>query len=180
MSLNDTVLPPGTASTPLMEFQVWDKNDTHASSKIGTCIVPMFPFQMNDGHTGENWFPIRSGKGKNTKLAGEIHVASQWLPEGMLAGARGPKLSGDRPLYVHVVSARGLPQVKTFEKQDPFVRRTFFFFPFFLDPISNFLKHFVFYDRSRLKFKDKIHKSPRHLPSTKHMLPRGTPIFHSQ
>ena len=130
VSLNDTVLPPGTASTPLMEFQVWDKNDTHASSKIGTCIVPMFPFQMNDGHTGENWFPIRSGKGKNTKLAGEIHVASQWLPEGMLAGARGPKLSGDRPLYVHVVSARGLPQVKTFEKQDPFVRRPFFFFFF--------------------------------------------------
>ena len=67
VSLNDTELPPGTASTPLMEFQVWDKNDTHASSKIGTCIVPMFPFQMNDGHTGENWFPIRSGKGKNTK-----------------------------------------------------------------------------------------------------------------
>jgi hypothetical protein len=81
----------------------------------------MFPFQMNDGHTGENWFPIRSGSGKNTKLTGEIHVASQWLPEGMLAGASGPKLSGDRPLYIHIIGARGLPQVKSLEKQDPFV-----------------------------------------------------------
>ena len=121
VSFNDEVLPPGTSSTPLMEFQVFDKNDNYASTKIGQCLVPMFPFQMNDGHTGENWFPIRTGKGKETMLAGEIHVASQWLPEGMLAGARGPKLSGDRPLYIQIVSARGLPQVKTIEKQDPFV-----------------------------------------------------------
>ena len=49
----------------------------------------MFPFQMNDGHTGENWFPLRTGKGKHTKLAGELHVASQWLENGMLAGAKG-------------------------------------------------------------------------------------------
>ena len=32
----------------------------------------------------------------------------------------GPKLSGDRPLYIHVVGARGLPQVTRLEKQDPF------------------------------------------------------------
>jgi hypothetical protein len=35
VALDDTVLPPGTSSTPLMEFQVYDKNDTHASTKIG-------------------------------------------------------------------------------------------------------------------------------------------------
>ena len=121
VSFDDTILPPSTSTTPLMEFIVLDQNDHTSATKIGSVLVPMFPFQMNDGHTGENWFPIRSGTGKNTKLAGELHVASQWLNEGMLAGASGPKLSGDRPLYVHVIGARGLPQVKSIEKQDPFV-----------------------------------------------------------
>ena len=121
VAFDDTVLPPGTSSTPLMEFTVLDKNDTYAATKIGKVLVPMFPFQMNDGHTGENWFPLRTGTGKSTKLAGELHVASQWLHNGMLAGAGGPKLSGDRPLYVNVVGARGLPQAKILEKQDPFV-----------------------------------------------------------
>ena len=67
----------------------FDKNAHHADTKIGSCLVPMFPFQMNDGHTGENWFPLRTGKGKDTKLAGELHIASQWLENGMLDGARG-------------------------------------------------------------------------------------------
>jgi Ca2+-binding EF-hand superfamily protein len=124
VAFNDTILAPGTGSTPLLEYQVFDKNTgtLRPDSKIGTCIVPMFPFQMNDGHTGENWFPLRTGKGNACQSAGELHVASQWLPEGALPGARGPVLSGDRPLYVHVLSARGLPQVTSIEKQDPYVR----------------------------------------------------------
>ena len=114
-------MAPGSCTNLLMDIQVFDKNKVVGDTRIGCATIPILPFQTLGGHTFEDWFPLRDKKGENGKFAGEIHLATQWLPEGVSAGAR-VHLSGDRPLYVHLQRAEGLKSVTRMDKMDPFVR----------------------------------------------------------
>ena len=120
-SVDNRHMAPGTCTTLMMDVQVFDRDEFSKDDFIGCVTIPVLPFQTLGGNIFENWFPLRSKKGEHGTLAGEVHLSTQWLPEGVTAGAR-MKLSGDRPLFVHVIRAEELLSVTTFDRMDPFVR----------------------------------------------------------